>query len=691
MDERYGELRSGKNDEENTGKYGAVVMRFNLTMIPLRTLLVVLLLLVMLCVVVPVSADNISITTDHDGMISATSANATISTIFRQNGNSVATTGNSGYSMVTAHATADGYYIADQRPFYSFNTSILGSGATIHSVKFRSSYYSTGTTGLGDLTYTVTGANPANQTSFVASDFQTVENIPLTDTNFTEAQYRAGGAANPYNSTLNADGIAFINKTGHTTLTIRPTNDVDNTGTGITWGAGLTSGIWAMFSEYTGTTGDPVLFIDYTPGEAPPDITPPASITNLTYDNTTTCEQITFDWDNPTDEDFNGTEYWLNDVKGTNFTAADGSWILFGGLTGGLEYIFSTRTFDTTGNTNETFINMSAIPTTCTPPDTTPPGAIQGLSNDTTACEQITWGWQSPSDADFNHTMIYRNGVFQYNLSNTTYSDVWSGLTGGQTYEFASHTVDITGNVDPDWMNQSAIVSLCGAAPVVNFTADNTSVCIGDPVWFNDTSEYTPAGAYDDYFEWDFGDGNTTAGFRVDGYNAPTYNYSFAGNKTVILTVTNKYGSDNETKVDYIEVIDCSLTANFTANQTCIIGIPADIQFNSTCDNPGVYKNYWDFGTGDVNNDDQNPVYTYSNYGVFNVTHRCTIGINTTLEEIKTNYIIIGVNGTVCADNCAGSGGGYVGGRDEYPNYLIIGATLGLLFGLIIIRRNEPE
>jgi PKD repeat protein len=291
---------------------------------------------------------------------------------------------------------------------------------------------------------------------------------------------------------------------------------------------------------------------------------------------------------------------------------------------------------------------------TYTLPDTTPPGTIQGLTNDTSSCEQITWDYQSPSDADFNHTMIYRDGVFQYNLSNTTYQDIWSGLTGGQTYEFASHTVDITGNVDPDWMNQSATAASCGAAPVANFTADNTSVCIGDSIWFNDTSEYTPAGAYDDYFEWDFGDGNTTAGFRTDGYNSPTYNYSFAGNKTVILTVTNKYGSDNETKVDYIEVIDCSLTADFTANQTCVIGVPADIQFTGSCDNL-TYKNHWDFGTGDTNDDDQNPIYSYLNYGVYNVTHTCKISTNITLEETKTDYIIVGVNGTYCtapAGNC---------------------------------------
>jgi hypothetical protein len=97
------------------------------------------------------------------------------------------------------------------------------------------------------------------------------------------------------------------------------------------------------------------------------DTEPPASITNVIY-NDTVCDQIIFEWDNPTDEDFNGTEYWWNDVKGTNLTAADAPWILFGGLDGGTEYTFSTRTFDTFGNANATFVNTTVSTPVCVSP-----------------------------------------------------------------------------------------------------------------------------------------------------------------------------------------------------------------------------------------------------------------------------------------------------------------------------------
>jgi PKD repeat protein len=497
-----------------------------------------------------------------------------------------------GFNNTTVNLTNSNNY-RTVSTFYSISRSYLStnisqlSGATIHNVTLSltgSGKYAY--VGYGNPNTVLTNATaPEDPINYL--DYANYVDVVMAN-NITYSSWSITGTNN---YTFNSDGISYVQSVlsgdGKFHIMFRTTHDVEGRMIGAF--SNYKNNYCAFWSTRTeDASKHPVYTIEYTPAAG--DTTPPASITNLT-NSTATCEQITFDWDNPTDPDFNGTEYWLNDVKGTNFTAADGSWILFGGLTGGLEYTFSTRTFDTSWNSNASFVNMSATP------------------------------------------------------------------------------------------------SICGAAPVANFTADNTSVCIGDPVWFNDTSEYTPAGSYDDYFEWDFGDGNTTAGFRTDGYNAPTYNYSFAGNKTVILTVTTKYGSDNETKVDYIEVVDCSLTADFTANQTCIIGIPADIQFNSSCDNT-TYKSDWTFGDGGSIDDSRNPLYTYANYGVYNVTHTCAIGINNTLIETKTDYIVIGVNGTVCEGNC--TSGGYIGGRDEYPNYLVIGATLGLLFGLIIIRRKEP-
>lgn len=344
----------------------------------------------------------------------------------------------------------------------------------------------------------------------------------------------------------------------------------------------------------------------------------------------------------------------------------DVSGVFGGSWSSGASTYVNFNMSEQTGTTRDPFLEV-----TYHIPDTTPPGTIQGLTNDTTACEQITWDFQGPGDADWNGTQIYRDGVYQYTLDNATYQDVWSGLTGGQTYEFASHTFDITGNVDPDWVNQSATPTTCTVAPVADFTADNTSICLGDTIQFNDTSENSPAS-----WAWDFGDDNVSA------VQNATHTYGYTGLFTVILSAANSEGSDAETKTDYITVADCNVNAAIEANATCYTGLPLPVSFSGYCPTAG---NYWDFGDG---NSSVDPVtnHTYEYYGMFRVNHTCTVNeVNTT----DWTDIAIGPPGTLCPGDAGGTttviGGS---GMDQSP-YLIIGSTIGLLFGLILIRRNE--
>lgn len=217
------------------------------------------------------------------------------------------------------------------------------------------------------------------------------------------------------------------------------------------------------------------------------DTEPPASITNLIND-TSTCDQVTFDWDNPPDQDFNGTEYWWNGVKGTNFTAADGSWILFGGLVGGMEYTFSTRTFDILGNANATFVNMTVFVTDC------------------------------------------------------------------------------TGNPD------------------------------------------------------------------------------------------------------------------FTANITCQIGAPLSVLFTGYCPDP-TYKNHWDFGDGNTTDDVQSPAYIYNFTGAFTVTHSCTTAGEGSVSVNKTDYIVVGVNGTICPGSCPSIG--YGGSSDDDDDWDLMWLVYGMVGGIV--------
>ncbi len=89
------------------------------------------------------------------------------------------------------------------------------------------------------------------------------------------------------------------------------------------------------------------------------------------------------------------------------------------------------------------------------------------------------------------------------------------------------------------------ITSGGGQPPVAAFTASATTVTEGDSVTFTDQSTNSP-----DTWAWTFG-GGTPASSTAQN---PVITYDTAGTYTVELVATNAYGSDTETKVNYITV-----------------------------------------------------------------------------------------------------------------------------------------
>jgi len=85
--------------------------------------------------------------------------------------------------------------------------------------------------------------------------------------------------------------------------------------------------------------------------------------------------------------------------------------------------------------------------------DTTPPASISDLKN-TTGTTWINWTWTNPTDSDFNYTMVYLDGIFKTNTSNSYYNA--TGLIADTSYEIGTHRVDINGNVNTTWVNQTA-------------------------------------------------------------------------------------------------------------------------------------------------------------------------------------------------------------------------------------------
>ncbi|MEN8224587.1 MAG: GEVED domain-containing protein [Bacteroidota bacterium] len=103
------------------------------------------------------------------------------------------------------------------------------------------------------------------------------------------------------------------------------------------------------------------------------------------------------------------------------------------------------------------------------------------------------------------------------------------------------------------------IVEAGSLPPVADFTSDNNTIYVGGSVQFTDLSYNDPG-----LWSWTFGDGGTST------LQHPTATYNTAGVYDVSLTVTNDNGSDTETKLDYLTVLElpssyCASSGSSTA------------------------------------------------------------------------------------------------------------------------------
>ncbi|MFH1931027.1 MAG: PKD domain-containing protein [Pseudomonadota bacterium] len=179
--------------------------------------------------------------------------------------------------------------------------------------------------------------------------------------------------------------------------------------------------------------------------------------------------------------------------------------------------------------------------------------------------------------------------------------------------------------------------------PVANFTADNTSGVAPLTVNFSDTS----TGDITDWL-WDFGDNSNSTNQN------PIHIYSNPGTYTVSLTVTGPYGSDTETKADYIVVEHGSPVANFTADNT--IGV-APLTINFTDASAGdITSRLWDFGDNETSTE-ENPAHTYDNPGIYTVSLSVS-GPHGNDTEVKLGYITVSEPDDNDDDGGGGGGGG---------------------------------
>lgn len=114
--------------------------------------------------------------------------------------------------------------------------------------------------------------------------------------------------------------------------------------------------------------------------------------------------------------------------------------------------------------------------------------------------------------------------------------------------------------------NSYITVNAC-AAPVANFTAGPTQICIGQQVNFADLSTNGPS-----TWNWTF-TGGTPGSFN--GQNPPAITYNIAGTYTVSLQVTNAFGNNTQTQNNLIQVATCPPAGGLIVNDGGYIHVQA--------------------------------------------------------------------------------------------------------------------
>lgn len=213
-------------------------------------------------------------------------------------------------------------------------------------------------------------------------------------------------------------------------------------------------------------------------------------------------------------------------------------------------------------------------------------------------------------------TIVTNNGSYSFGLSNSSSNSVY----------FSSRE----GSFPPELVVEFDDVPPIPEPPVAGFSADLTNGDAALLVNFSDASSNIPT-----QWLWTFGDGDTSTNQN------PNHTYTNSGTYTVTLTATNTYGSDTETRIDYITVSEPpppeAPVANFIADN--LTGVdPHTVNFTDlTTGEPTSWN--WSFGDGNSSSI-QNPSHTYNTPGSYTVV--LTVSNNTRSDtETRVNYIVI--------------------------------------------------
>jgi len=365
-------------------------------------------------------------------------------------------------------------------------------------------------------------------------------------------------------------------------------------------------------------------------------LVPPPTLTNL-HNTTNQQTSIMWAWTDPTSIDMDHVMVYLDGVFQQNVTQGVQAFTATG-LSPSTAYTVGTRTVGTTGLINETWVNHTAM-TAPSPPTPVPPASVTNLHNTTHQQTSITWAWTDPTSVDFDHIMVYLDGVFQNNVTQGVQSFTSTALSPATSYTIGIRTVGTTGLVNLTWVNHSATTApepVFVPAPIASFIANQTSGMTPFSVQFVDTSTSDSITTR----IWSFGDGETSTDMN------PLHIYTTPGTYTVSLQVTNGGGSNTSTKANYITATQSlPLVPDFEG--TPLVGnAPLEVVFTDTSSGI-ITSRLWNFGDGMTvwKNETTTVSHTYSFPGTYTVS--LTSGNEVGQETItKTEYIQVNPTGT---------------------------------------------
>ncbi len=299
-----------------------------------------------------------------------------------------------------------------------------------------------------------------------------------------------------------------------------------------------------------------------------------------------------------------GFETQFTDISGTTYAAPiqNRLWDFGDGNFSTLPNPVHTYTLASTYNVSLAVTDLNGCTSTSIKPVKIFSQPIANFSYSITNCNQIQF-----NDLSICMDTLVTSWLWNFGDQSSGFQNV-SNLKNPQHiyYQAGIYTITLisysaTGCSDTTYQTLEIII------PTVEF--ESSVACNGNNTLFTDqtVSNGTPI---TNWF-WQFGDGNTSS------LKNPSNLYTFAGNYSVILSVSNVQGCQaSKTKVVYVLP---KPTADFTFDTPCKGNATHFTDASYSAGNVSIAAWVWDFGDGNTSNL-QNPIHTYEFAGNYQVS-----------------------------------------------------------------------